>query len=199
MSDTFDSVQFVKELCQKKHIKIATLEKQCGFSNGYLRNLKKFPADRLQIIADYLEVSYDYLLNGTENINDSFNSVELVKNICVERKIPISKLEKECGFCNAYIRGLREGVFPADRLYKISNFLNLPIEYLITGNMPKEENEILFDSELMDLISMYSKLSEKEKTLLLSLLNELTKDREELNKFKNYFDVINNISNEISK
>ena len=37
------------------------------------------------------------------------DSVELVKNICKERKIPISKLERDCGFSNGYIRKLKEG------------------------------------------------------------------------------------------
>lgn len=45
-------------------------------------------------------------------------SVEIVKNICKERKIPISKLEKDLGFSNGYISQLKKGVFPADRLKK---------------------------------------------------------------------------------
>lgn len=66
------------------------------------------------------------------------NSVELVKKICKERKIPISRLEKDCGFSNGYIRKLREGKFPSDRLLIIAKYLDLPINYLMTG---KEENE----------------------------------------------------------
>lgn len=46
-------------------------------------------------------------------------SVEIVKNICKERKIPISKLEKDLGFSNGYISQLKKGVFPADRLKKL--------------------------------------------------------------------------------
>ncbi len=66
------------------------------------------------------------------------NSVELVKKICKERKIPISRLEKDCGFSNGYIRKLREGKFPSDRLLIISKYLDLPIDYLMTG---KEETK----------------------------------------------------------
>lgn len=66
------------------------------------------------------------------------NSVELVKKICKERKIPISRLEKDCGFSNGYIRKLREGKFPSDRLLIIAKYLDLPINYLMTG---KEETE----------------------------------------------------------
>ena len=61
-----DSVQLVIDLCKEKGIAIAKLERDCGFSNGYIRKLKegKFPSDRLQIIADYLGVSNDYLMTG---------------------------------------------------------------------------------------------------------------------------------------
>lgn len=37
------------------------------------------------------------------------NSVERVKAICKERKIPISRLEKDLGFANGYIGQLRKG------------------------------------------------------------------------------------------
>lgn len=68
------------------------------------------------------------------------DSVELVKQICKDRKIPISRLEKDCGFANGYIRKLKEGKFPSDRLLIIANYLNLSTEYLLTGNdEPKAE------------------------------------------------------------
>ena len=77
------------------------------------------------------------------------NSVERVKEICKNRKIPISKLERELGFSNGYISQLRKGVFPADRLEKISNFLGVTTTYLMTGEensekslTPKDEKDI---------------------------------------------------------
>ena len=61
------------------------------------------------------------------------NSVERVKMLCKERRIPISKLEKDLGYSNGYIGQLRKGTFPADRLKKISEYLDVSIEYLMTG------------------------------------------------------------------
>lgn len=58
------------------------------------------------------------------------NEVEKVRQICKERKIPISRLEKECGFANGYIGQLKKGVFPSDRLIKIADYLNLPLSAL---------------------------------------------------------------------
>ena len=48
------------------------------------------------------------------------NSVERVKEICKERKIPISKVERDLGYANGYIGQLKKGVFPADRLLDIA-------------------------------------------------------------------------------
>ena len=61
------------------------------------------------------------------------NSVERVKSICKERKMPISKLEKDLGYSNGYISQLRKGVFPADRLSEIANYLGLSPDYLMNG------------------------------------------------------------------
>ena len=61
------------------------------------------------------------------------NSVDRVKKICKERKIPISKLERELGFSNGYISQLKKGVFPSDRLILIANYLQVSTELLMNG------------------------------------------------------------------
>lgn len=66
------------------------------------------------------------------------NSVDLVKSICKERRIPISKLERDLGYANGYIGQLRKGTFPANRLSEIAQYLSVPVEYLMNG---KEETE----------------------------------------------------------
>ena len=66
------------------------------------------------------------------------NSVERVKRICKERKIPISKLERDLGFANGYISQLRKGTFPGDRLRSIADYLSVGIEYLLTGSDKSE-------------------------------------------------------------
>lgn len=65
------------------------------------------------------------------------NSVERVKSICKERKIPISKLESDLKFGNGYVGQLRKGVFPADRLAKIADYLSVTTDYLLTGETKK--------------------------------------------------------------
>lgn len=64
----FNSVQIVRDLCKARNIPIAKLEKDCGFSNGYLnpKKMSKIPYDRAVVIADYLSVSADLILTGEE-------------------------------------------------------------------------------------------------------------------------------------
>ena len=59
------SVDRVKTICKTRKIPISKLERELGFANGYIGQLKKgtMPAERLAAIAEYLDVSYEYLLN----------------------------------------------------------------------------------------------------------------------------------------
>lgn len=66
------------------------------------------------------------------------SSVERVKSICKEKKIPISKLERDLGYSNGYIGQLRKGVFPTDRLVDIANYLNVSTDYLLTRRRNKK-------------------------------------------------------------
>ena len=66
MFPTFD---IVKELCKKQGISINTLEERVGLSRNSLyswRNSSPKP-EKLNVIADYFNVSTDYLLGRTDN------------------------------------------------------------------------------------------------------------------------------------
>ena len=78
------------------------------------------------------------------------NTVERIKSICKERKIPISRLEKDLNFGNAYIAGLKKGTVPDDILRLIAKYLGVSVEYLMTG----EESEVdyLYNDENSDLL-----------------------------------------------
>ena len=62
------------------------------------------------------------------------NSVERVKKICKEKRIPISHLEKDLGYANGYISQLKKGTFPADRLMEIAEYLQVSASYLLNGD-----------------------------------------------------------------
>lgn len=60
------SVDRVKTICKTRKIPISKLERELGFANGYIGQLKKgtMPAERLAAISEYLGVPHEYLLNG---------------------------------------------------------------------------------------------------------------------------------------
>lgn len=57
-------VEYVRDICKKRKIAVSTLEKECGFANGYLNPKKatKIPYDRAVLIANYLDVSVNEIL-----------------------------------------------------------------------------------------------------------------------------------------
>lgn len=59
------------------------------------------------------------------------NAVELVKQICKDRKISIAKLERDCDFSNGYISKLKRKYFPVDKAQRISQYLGIDINALI--------------------------------------------------------------------
>lgn len=65
----FSLFEKIKELCQKRGISINSLEETLGYSRNtiYSMKSKKPNAERLQEIADYFDVSTDYLLGRTDN------------------------------------------------------------------------------------------------------------------------------------
>jgi transcriptional regulator with XRE-family HTH domain len=75
------------------------------------------------------------------------NTVEKIKAICKERKIPISRLEKECGFANGYIGQLKKGSIPSDRLIKVSDFLGLSPSVLVGDNLKFSDNTYYVNEE----------------------------------------------------
>lgn len=112
----------------------------------------------------------------------TFNSVDEVKKICKERKIPISKLEQACGFSNGYVGKLREGKFPADRLYSISQFLGVSVDYLMTGEEKEPSlsdqadlwEKIRHDKELLNALEKYIELSDRKKKHVIETINVLS-------------------------
>ena len=118
------------------------------------------------------------------------NSVERVRAICSERKIPISRLERDLQFSNGYIGQLRKGIFPGDRLAMIAKYLNVRVDYLLTGEEKEKaptpegerkvsDNDIKFalfggDGEITD--AMYDEV--KRFAQMVKLREEAEKKKE---------------------
>jgi len=61
-------LEVIKKLCKKRGISINNLEEALGYSDNTLYRLKRqnAGADKVKAIADYFDVSTDYLLGRTE-------------------------------------------------------------------------------------------------------------------------------------
>lgn len=74
----FSTFEIIKELCKKHGISLNTLEENLGYSRNTIYSLKKQKpnAERIAEIADYFNVSTDYLLGRTDNPNIAKDSQE---------------------------------------------------------------------------------------------------------------------------
>lgn len=93
------------------------------------------------------------------------NPVEIIKNICKDKKISIHKLESECGFANGYIGQLRKGVMPYERLQKVAEFLEVDVHVLL-GEETKKAATVSGDSSRSDMEDM-----------LIQIFRQLPQDR----------------------
>lgn len=61
--------EIIKKLCKDKGISVNKLEEELGFAKGYVSKLDKSNPNsaKLQLIADFFDVSLDYLMTGKEN------------------------------------------------------------------------------------------------------------------------------------
>ena len=76
----------IKKLCKEQNISMNQLEKELRFGVGYISKLGSTTpnAKKIQLIADYFNVSVDYLMTGKEN---EF-TVEMA-----EKDVALSKME----------------------------------------------------------------------------------------------------------
>ena len=66
----------VKNLCKSNGISMNQLEKELGFATGYISKLDKSTPNskNIQKIADYFNVSVDYLISGKEPSDNKFSN-----------------------------------------------------------------------------------------------------------------------------
>lgn len=60
------------------------------------------------------------------------NSVERIRKICKDRDIPLSRIERECGFGNGYL-GSKKGDLPPLRLKAVADYLGVTADFLTYG------------------------------------------------------------------
>ena len=98
------------------------------------------------------------------------SDVEKVKQICKERKIPISKMEKDLGFSNGYIGQLKKGYFPSDRAAKISKYLGISLSSVDDSTVINSDDIAKDDAERTLLVlCRNATASEEEKEAIVNM------------------------------
>lgn len=108
---------------------------------------------------------------------EDLSIVERVKLLCKINNISIAELERNCGFANGYIGKLKEGTMPADRLAKVAEYLNEPVDLLIYGLYDRDEDSILIRNVTKELNKLNNDGREKalEYLRMLSRMPEYQK------------------------
>lgn len=93
--------------------------------------------------------------------------VERIKETISQRGLSMRELEKELGFGRAAIYKWDKNSPSVDKIVAVSNFLHISLSWLITGvyeNAPdKTINKNVFDSDAINLVNKYKKLSDLDK------------------------------------
>lgn len=109
-------------------------------------------------------------------------TVDRIIDICRKRKIPISRLESDLGFSNAYIAGLKKGTLPNDRLMAVADYLDVDAMWLASGvenSAYSDENASLVaklreDIELADALKAYFQMPDEKKKHIIDTIRFLS-------------------------
>lgn len=67
--------------------------------------------------------------------------VDRIKELCKNNGVPVYVLERDLGFSNGYLSGLKRKLIPYDRAKKIAEYFHTTADYILIGRKPKYESE----------------------------------------------------------
>jgi len=73
--------------------------------------------------------------------------VERVVALCKEKGTTIAKIERDLGFSNGYIRGLKGGKISAERVRMIGDYLGVPYYEIDDDIFPKQDQQYYLNPE----------------------------------------------------
>lgn len=203
------------QLLQSRNITAYKLSKDTGISQALISNWKKgtkIPAsDNLLKIADYFNVSIDYLL-GKENLIENKTNIlqedtilqtehigflERLKSLCKEKSLNISVLLKDLELNPNSIKNWEKGNFPNIQiLIQIADYFHCSTDYLLGRTDNPTDNQMTQIIERISFLLKVNKFTAKKLTDDLQLPNgaisEWKKGKsepspEELQKIADYF------------
>ena len=128
---------------------------------------------------------------------------DIIAGLCKKQNLAVTALERELGFGRGSIGKLRNGKTTFDRLQKIANYFDVPVEYLLdvedfssTENpltskdkrdISKTVNELMEKLDSNDGAPLFydgEEMDEQTKLLFRNQLNSLVTTVKEINKVK---------------
>lgn len=170
------NIEIIRRLCKENKISISKLETELGYSNGSIAKTSNMSADRLKQIADYFDVTMEYLITG-ELLNNSLGNK--IKRYRIMNDLSQADLGKKLftsGACiSSWERGRTEPSL--EQIKAIAEIFNIPVEDFIST--AGQTNDITTDE--LDIIYAYRNASPEIKGVINKLLkyskriNELDK------------------------
>lgn len=136
----------IKELREVNNISQNDMAIYLGISRAtytQFENMKRavFPTKKINLIANYFNVSIDYLLNFNDTKNYVITNLDInwklsglrIKEIRKENKLYQSTLEEELGLSYSYLSKVENGkrLINIEYLYAICNKYNVSADYLL--------------------------------------------------------------------
>ena len=90
----------------------------------------------------------------------------------LKKNISLTVLEQQLGYSNGSLAKAKD--IPSSRVMEIADFLNVSMDFLMTGEDNRIETPV-YDDEHIELITLYSKLDEKQKEAVLNLVRSFSK------------------------
>lgn len=104
-------------------------------------------------------------------------TIEKLKKLLDERNITISRLEKNLGYGNASLAGLKKDI-PFSRVVDIARYFNVPLEYFT------DDENIDIDNDEICLINIFRNFNDEGKQELLKQARLLDKSGDYIKNYK---------------
>ena len=188
----------IKLICKKRNINAKQMLSDCSLGANAIQQIndtKGMASFSLAKIADYLDVSVDYLLGRTNNpeVNDSsklcgdFMFWERFYSLCEKANIKPNPLAKQLGISSGVLNKWKNGGIPnSNSLVKIADYFSVSTDYLLGRtenfhNSNKEQSENNLSSDGQKLMDIYNSLSDDDKILLMAYGLQLQRNMPILN------------------
>lgn len=108
-----ETIDVIKELCEKNNMSVSQLETRLDFGNGSIAKSKNMSADRVYQISQYFNVPMEYILTGktVEGTESEISLLRQQQSILIEiNKVnnEILSYYKKIDECQAKLTGLKK-------------------------------------------------------------------------------------------